>query len=277
MPNSLANFTPEKWSTALNMKLRKNTKMKDLVSTKYSGEIKNHGDTVHIRSIGSISMKNYSDTIVYENLTDPMQTLLIDRKKYFAFKVDDINKAQNDINVMNEYLVEAKIAAVEEQDSFLLAKYADVPAGNQVAGGAFTKDNIYSKVCAVAEKLKLSNAIRSGDKKGWLVINPTIETIMIQAPEFIQATQLGMKTIEEGHLGRMAGLDIYSSTNLAAVSGVTYCLAGTKDAITFAGQVTKIQPVILEGEFAEAMRGLYVYGGKVIVPEALAYLSYTPQ
>lgn len=276
MAQDLTNFIPEIWSKKLNIILDKSGVMSGLVNKNYEGEIKNAGDTVKIRTFGDVTIKNYAGNITYDDLTSPTQDLVIDQKKYFAFKVDDISKAQSDIDIMSGYLDRAKVAIDLTKDTFLLAKHADVPAANQIVGGALTKDNIYSKFVEVSTALKNANALKDGSKNPWIVINPTIEGIIRQAPEFTQATALGTKTIEQGMIGKIAGFDVYVSTNLVAVSGTTNILAGTNDAITFAAQVTEIEKIRLQNSFDTAVRGLYVYGAKTIVPDALARLTYTP-
>lgn len=274
MANSTANFINEVWSKKLSKILDKSGVMMGCVNRNYEGEIKSSGDTVKIRTFGDITAKNYAGSISYEDLTDPMQSLLIDQKKYFAFKVDDISKAQSDINIMDGYLKRAKVAIDLAKDSFLLGKYVDVPAANQVSGTSLTKNTIYSKFVDVSKALKNANAIGDGQKP-WIIINPTVEALLIQAPEFIQASALGEKTLKEGMIGRIAGLDVLVCTNLTAVSGVTYCLAGTNDAITFASQVTEIESLRLQDSFDTAVRGLYVYGAKTVLDDALAYLAVT--
>lgn len=275
MPNDLTNFIPEVWSKKLSMILDNSGVMMQCVNRNWEGEIKNSGDTVNIRTFGDVTVKTYSGSISYDSLTSPMQQLLIDQKKYFAFKVDDVSKAQSNIDIMAGYLDRAKVAIDLAKDTFLLAKHADVPVANTVTGGAFTKDTVYSKVVEVAKVLKKANATTKGQNP-WMVINPDIEALMIQAPEFIQANSLGEKTLREGTIGRIAGVDILVCTNLQAISGTTYCLAGTNDAITFASQVTEIEQIRLQDSFDTAVRGLYVYGAKTVVENALAKLTYTP-
>jgi hypothetical protein len=86
MAQDLSNFISEVWSKKLTKILDKSGVMMQCVNRNYEGEIKNAGDTVNIRTFGDVTVKDYSGTITYDDLTSPMQTLLIDQKKYFAFK-----------------------------------------------------------------------------------------------------------------------------------------------------------------------------------------------
>ena len=278
MPQDLSNFIPEIWSKKLSVLLDKSGVMMQCVNRDYEGEIKNSGDTVNIRTFGDVTVKTYSGSITYDELTSPTQQLLIDQKKYFAFKVDDVTKAQSNIDVMAGYLDRAKVAIDLAKDTFLLAKHADVPSGNIVGSEttpvALDQDNIYANFVALAKALKKANAIAKGQKP-FIIINPDIEAVLIQAPEFIQASQAGDKTLREGSIGRIAGLDVLVCTNFEAVGGKHYVMAGTNNAVTFASQVVEVESIRLQDSFDTAVRGLYVYGAKTVVPNALAKLICT--
>lgn len=278
MANDLSNFIPEIWSKKLNVLLTKSGVMMQCVNKDYEGEIKNSGDTVKIRTFGDVTVKTYSGSVTYDNLTSPTQDLLIDQKKYFAFKVDDISKAQSNIDIMAGYLDRAKVAIDLAKDSFLLAKHADVSASNIIGTEetpiALTKDNIYANFVAVAKSLKKSNAIKKGEKP-WIVINPDVEALLIQAPEFIHSTQAGDDTLRDGSIGKIAGMDVLVCTNLEPVSSKLYVMAGTNNAITFASQVVEVESIRLQDSFDTAVRGLYVYGAKTVVPDALSKLICT--
>jgi len=278
MANDLTNFVPEIWSKKLTTLLDKSGVMMQCINRDFEGDIKNSGDTVYIRSFGNVTVKTYSGSITYDDLTSPLQTLLIDQKKYFAFKVDDVSKAQSNINIMSGYLERARVAIDLAKDSFLLAKHADVPSENVVGSEEtpveLTKDNIYSNFVAMAKALKKANAITKGQKP-WIVINPDIEALLIQAPEFIHATQSGDNTLREGSIGKIAGLDVLVCTNFEATAGKYYVLAGTNNAVTFASQVVEVESIRLQDSFDTAVRGLYVYGAKTVVANALAKLICT--
>lgn len=282
-----ANFIPEVWSTKLSAVLDKSGVMMQCVNRDYEGEISKSGDTVHIRTYGDVTIHTYNGTIpTYDNLSDPMQTMIVDQQKAFYFKVDDVSKAQSNIDITNGYIDRARAAIDLIKDSFLLGKQVDVPAANTVGVETepviLSKETIYSKFVDVAKRLKKANAVSNGQKP-WVVINPDIEAVLIQAPEFTHATQLGDKTLREGSIGRIAGLDVLVCTNLDATTVDTtgfkgdlfYVLAGTNDAVTFASQVVEVEKLRDQGSFSDLIRGLYVYGAKTVVPNALAKLVCT--
>lgn len=267
-------FIPEIWSQKLTAKLYKSTVMSKCVNRDYEGEIKNQGDTVHIQAIGDVTIGTYAGSVSYEELDGTQQELIIDQSKYFAFKVADVLKVQANTSLMDKYLTNAKKNIAIVQDTFLLGKHADVPSENIVSGESLAaitlaKDTIYSQFVELAKRLKNANVLDDGQKP-WVVINPTIEATLIQAPEFIKATEKGDETTREGSIGRIAGLDVLVSTNLTVSSGKVYVLAGTNDAITFASQVTDVETLRDKDSFSDLVRGLYLYGAKTVQPKALA-------
>jgi hypothetical protein len=279
---TMANFIPEVWSTKLSAVLDKSGVMMQCVNRDYEGEISKSGDTVQIRTYGDVTIHTYSGSITsYDTLTDPMQTMVVDQQKAFFFKVDDIDKAQSNIDITNGYIDRARASIDLVKDAFLLGKHVDVPSANVVgldtAPVLLSKDSIYSNFVDLAKRLKKANALSNGQKP-WVVINPDIEAVLIQAPEFVHATQLGDKTVREGTIGRIAGLDVLTCTNLSATTVNTsgfdgdlfYVLAGTNDAITFASQVVEVEKLRDQNSFSNLVRGLYVYGSKTTTPNALA-------
>jgi hypothetical protein len=274
MAQDLTNFIPEVWSKKLKKILDNSGVMMGRVNKNYEGEIKKSGDTVHIRTFGDVTVKDYSGSITYEDLTSPTDTMTINQKKYFAFKVDDIAKAQSDIDIMAGYLDRAKVAIDLSKDTYLLSKVADAHADNVISTSVLTKNNIYAKFAGIAKLLKKANATSSGQKP-WIIINPDIEDLLVQAPEFIQANGAGQKVIEEGHVGRVSGLEVYSCTNFSDVAGTFNIMAGTNDAITYASQVTEIETIRLQDSFDTAVRGLYVFDAKTILTKALVKAVFT--
>ena len=277
-----AAFIPEIWSTKLVKLLHDSCVALQCVNRNYEGEIKNAGDTVHIRSFSTVSMSIYDGSISdeqYETPTPVEQELVIDQKYMFGFKVDDVSKAQSDINIMNGYLTEAKKAADELQDTFVLGKHADVPAGNTVGTLTtpitLTKDNVYSTMVTLARKLKDANAIEGNGMKPWVIINPLVEELLLNTTQFTQATASGDATLRNGSIGKVAGLDVLVSTNFDAVNGKYYIMAGTNEAITFASQVVKVETLKDKSFFGDLVRGLYLYGAKTVQPACLAKVIAT--
>ena len=166
----------------------------------------------------------------------------------------------------------------EVQDAYLLSLHKDVTEANTVgteaAAVTLDKTTIYSKFVELALCLKNSDAVSAGVRP-WVVINPTVESYLLQSSEFISAHNVADKTLREGAIGRIAGMDVLVSTNLTDVSGKYYVLAGTNEAITFASQLAKIESLRDQSSFSDLVRGLYLYGAKVVQPNALAKMIVT--
>lgn len=273
--NNLANFIPEKWSKQLAVVLRNSGVMKQLVDSSYESEIKDSGDTVNIRKAAAITVNDYAGAINYEGLSPSLIQLLIDQAKYFAFKVDDINKAQSDIKIMDTYLEQAKISLDLAQDTYLLSLHSSAPSANIVSSGndgttgyTLSKDTVYGLAVEARRRLARSNAYKlaaAGEKPSW-VVPPEVMEVIVKAPEFIgRSTAQGDQVIKDGvYKGDLGGLNVYEATNLVSVSSNYYTPVIFKKAITFAEQVTKIETIRLQGEFSDAIRGLNVYGAKAV-------------
>ena len=274
-------FIPELWSHKLNNMIEKNCVMMQCVNRNWEGEIRQQGDKVKIITPAEVSVSTLTtDSITYSSLTPTAKELEIDQKKFFAFKIDDVAKAQSNGDIMEAHLNNAKRAIEEVQDSYLLGLHTDVVSANTVGTEAapieLNKSTIYSNFVKLAMALKNSNAVYAGVRP-WVVINPNIEAYLLQSPEFISAYNIADKTLREGSIGQIAGMDVLVSTNLTEVDDKYYVLAGTNDAITFASQLAKIESLRDKDSFSDLVRGLYLYGAKTVQPSALAKMIVSAQ
>ena len=272
-------FIPQIWSQKLSQMLEKNCVMLQCVNRNWEGEIKNQGDTVKIITPAAVSVSTLtSENIEYSSLTPTSQDLVIDQKKFFAFKIDDVAQVQANTDIMEAHLVNAKKAIEEVQDSYLLGMHTNVSEDNTIGSEsspiALDKSTIYENFVKLSLALKNSDAVHLGAKP-WVVINPNIESYLLQSPEFISAYKVADETLREGSIGRIAGMDVLVSTNLTDVDGKYYVLAGTNEAITFASQFAKIESLRDKDSFSDLVRGLYLYGAKTVQPKALAKMVVT--
>lgn len=272
--NSYAAFIPEIWSAKLNNMLEKECVMLQCVNRNYEGEIQNQGDKVRIITPATVGISTLgTDAIAYDELTPTSMDLVIDQKKFFAFKINDVAQVQANADIMEAHLTSAKNAIEEVQDAYLLSMHTNVEADNMVGSDespiTLSKEGIYEQFVNLARKLKDSNAIKTG-KRPWVVINPLVESYLLQSTEFIGANKVADETLREGAIGRIAGMDVLVSTNLTPVDNKYYVLAGTNDAITFASQLSKIESLRDKDSFSDLVRGLYLYGAKTVQPKALA-------
>lgn len=269
---TLANFVPEIFSQKLGKYLDKSTVMMNCVNRNYEGEIKQKGDSVNIVTPGEIDVNDFNGIVMTQKPTSSEQTFVVDQAKYFSFEVSVIEQKQSHSDLIAIYKERAGKKVEEVRDTYLLSKVADADSSNVITTSVITKDNFYSKVVEASKKLKLNNAL-DGGKKAWMIIDPELEALAVQAPEFIQANKLGEDTLTKGAIGRISNMDILVCTNFAAVSGTYNIMFGTNDAITYASQVVDME--VNKKDFKTIVQGLYVYGAKTILPKALGKLVVT--
>lgn len=280
-------FKIEMWSKLILRALRDSGAMLECVNRDYEGEIKSKGDTVHIRSLVDVTINTHNDAtpIQYEKLRANDQTLVIDQAKNFAFLVTDIEQVQSDIKYAQKYINEVKKQIVNTKDAYLHALgIAGVDAGNQMGTQAVTASNIYATLVDMFVKLADSNAIddnglAADGKRPFLILPPKVIGIIKNSDEAKHATNLGDATVRKGAIMQYAGFDIKQST---VVKGTTSggstsfdILAGTSEGITFADQINKVESLKDVDFFGDHFRGLYLYGGKVVQPKALASATFT--
>ncbi len=136
-----------------------------------------------------------------------------------------------------------------------------------------TASNIYSKFVMLSKTLKNTGAITS-NKDGWVVVHPDVEEVLLLCEQFSGASNDSDKAKREGAIGRIAGLDVFVSSNVGKETDGSYTvMAGTLDGITYASQIKKFEQIRAEQSFDTIIRGLYTYGALTINPKALAVLK----
>lgn len=273
---SLQNFIPTVWAGTLLKNINVNHVYGNIVNRNYEGEISGYGDTVKINSIGRVTVGDYTkDTDINspESLTSAQTTLLIDQSKYFNFEIDDVDKAQTNPKVMNEAMGEAAYALADVTDKFIANLYtgATNAIGTDAAPVVPTKADAYDYLVDLSIKLGEANIPRQGR---FVVVPEWFYGMLQKDDRFIHATQSGDSVIATGLIGKAAGFDVYTSNNVPNVAGAKYkIIAGHPMAITFAEQIVSVEAFRPEKRFGDAVKGLHVYGGKLVRPSALAILT----
>ncbi|ROP53283.1 P22 phage major capsid protein family protein [Streptomyces sp. PanSC9] len=269
-------FKPEVWTAQALVSLRKALvyAAPQIVNHDYEGEIKKVGDTVHIKMLGDVTVKSYTSgqDITYEDVPDAEATLKVDQADYFAFKVDDIDRAQAG-DEMAARTDAASWKMSEKVDSYVAGLYTQVQSANVLPSTAITSgDAAYNALVDLKVRLDECNVQANGR---YVVVPSWYHGWLLKSANFINAEKSGSTApLLNGQVGRAAGFDILMSNAVPIISGDDYAvMAGVRDAISFADQVTEIEPIRLQNTFASAVRGLHVYGAKVIRPDALAVLT----
>lgn len=263
------NFIPKIWSARLLANLDKNLAFRGFVNSDYEGEIQNFGDSVVINQFGDVTIKDYTgaDIDTAEEVSSATQTLQIDQGKYFNFKVKDIDAAQANVELVDKAMERASYAIADEIDQALagLVVGAGNTVGTLVAPISITKDNAYDQLVDLGVKLNELNVPKAARK---VMLPPWYIGLLAKDARFTA----NPKVLEDGVVGRAGGFDIHESNNIVrdtTDTGIYKVPAGTNQAISYAGQIVETEAYRPEANFADAVKGLYVYGHKVVEPKAL--------
>jgi len=261
-----------------------------ICNTDYQGEIKSHGDTVHIRTVPDITISAYTIgmKLNYERPAATVVDLLIDKGYYYAMAINDVEKLQADLPYVERWTDDAGEQLAITTDTNILANvYASAHASNKgltaglvssaynmgVTGTPYLADstNILDLLVDMNSVLQEQNVPQT---QRWVVL-PPLFCGMIMKSDLKDASLAGDGTsiLRNGRLGMIGRFTIYDSNSIATtVSGTEHnIIAGHPSAITFASQLTKNETLKNPDDFGDLMRGLQVYGYKVIKPEALVH------
>lgn len=273
---SVANFIPTLWdATFLQERTPKFNGIKGC-NRKWEGEIKQKGDRVKINSIGDINVLDYTKNSTGTGLTlqtiDDQSTLLeITESKYYNFAVDSVDKAQADADIMKEAMRKAGLKQNSLADKFIYGKYAE--AGNVVTNAAVTSLNVTNAIVDGLTKLYQADVPEGTEIR--LEVSPAIYAKLILA-KVIKDTD-NSQTLANAKVGSYLGCDIYLSNNLTINTLVNECIMRTTDAIAYAEQMTEIKAGDLgQDGFGDYVKGLMLYGAKVIKPKEMVRLALTP-
>jgi hypothetical protein len=277
----LENFIPEMWSGTLFFKLRKALVFGGITNKNFVEELFDYGDTVHINEIGPVTVNTYTkgSTLTYEALKSAQKTLVIDQASSFSFSIDDIDKAQQQPKVMDGAMKDAAYRIGDTIDQYVAGLYAQAGAtpstttyiGSSGSSLSVSSGNVIETLSYSQRYLNEANVPQEGR---WIVIPPWVLQKLVLA-EVGGISAIGVPkvfddgTLAAGFVGQAMGFDIFVSNNVSN-NGTQYrVMCGDRSAISFGGQISEIEALRLQTTFADAARGLYVYGAKVARPEAL--------
>jgi N4-gp56 family major capsid protein len=282
-------FIPEVWSARLQRHLD-NTLVyaqPEICNREWEGEIKESGATVHINKIGDPEIKDYDPGVDMDPPEEPdgtSQALVVDQDKYFNVMVDDVNKAQANVKLLDRFGQRAGVQMANTIDAFVGGKIAAASTVNVTGtdaspivvkadgSGDFTP---YELAVEMRRQLK-SQEVPINDI--WMVIDADLEAELLEDPKYIEGSQIGAETVRSGQVGRLAGFQILVTQAVPASPGSgggthvpnVKVLAGAGNyATTFASQVTEMEAFRPERRFGDAVKGLEVYGAKVLEPETV--------
>lgn len=292
---AIDNFIPALWAGSIlrNLHINHVYGQAGVVNRDYEGDIKDFGNTVQINAIGPVTIGNY---VKNTNIADPQalngtsQTLTIDQAKFFNFQVDDIDAAQTKPKVMSEGTYEAAYAMSDVSDRFLAGFYTGVATGNTIGSSGApivpTPANAYERMVDMKILLDMANVPRQGR---WIVVPPWYEGMLLKDQRYVsfgtpesraslQDGNLNAGGTKNGQIGRAAGFDVLVSNNVPNTAGTQYqIIAGHPIALTFAEQISKVEAYRPPLRFADALKGLHLYGAKLVRANAIAVMTANSQ
>lgn len=271
---AIKNFISTVWSENLYQALDKQYIAVSNCNRDYEGDIREKGNVVKICGVGDVSVSDYTKNTNMsdpESLSDSVRELVIDQAKYFNFQIDDIDRAQSTPRLMEAAMKNAASALANAADAYVLNLYGE--AGNTITNDAVTEDNIINILIDARTKLFANNVSNPADIV--FEVSPEVASLILKAKVML-STDNG-NALENGCIGSIGGCKIYVSNNICQVEGMTTmahkCIARTKRAIAFAEQLSEIDAYRPELRFADAVKGLHLYGAKVVYPSEMVLLN----
>lgn len=285
-PQYSGNFIPEIWSGKLIQNFYDATVLAAISNTDYEGEIRQYGDTVNIRTTPEITISTYvkGQTLAVQSPEKAKLQLIIDKGEYFACIEDDVDKVQADIAMMDTWSKDASERMKIKIDTRVLTDLlpdiaaankgntagritANIDLGSTATPVALTKSNVLDYIVDMGVVLDEANAPES-DR---FLIIPAKMAGFIKKSDLKDASITGdsSSVLRNGRIGMIDRFMLYTSHNLAVSSGKFSLIAGHKMGFTFASQMTNMETIRSESTFGNIIRGLQVYGYKVVKPEAL--------
>lgn len=275
---SLKNFIPTVWSALILQTLAKSLVFgqPQIVNRDYEGEIKEKGNSVKINAIGDVTIKDYNrneDIEDPEDLNDAGQMLNITEEKYFNFAVDDVDKAQANTNVMTEAMDRAGFGLRDVADQFIAAHHVQVPTANLLGSDSVpivpTAANAYDYLVDLGVLLDEANVPADGR---FVTVPAWFHGLLLKDDRFVGAgTTMTDAVLRNGMVGQAAGMSVLKTNNTPNASGTKYkVIAGHRIACSYAEQIVKVEAYRKEKGFSDGIKGLHVYGAKLIRPYAWA-------
>ena len=285
---SFDNFKEKVWAAGIQTELERLHVFAADTNREYEGVIKNLGDTVRIKNVGKPTIAEHD---MYEDgraitLSDPEEvadgniSVVVDHYATLNFKVDDIDKAQGASEVMDALKGEVSEGIADVHDRFIanllkgaigISTYNDeYNSGNVVT---LTKDNLFG-IVDLMQQMLFENDVKTTTPLV-LTLPPWVNTLFRQG--FIHTDQDNSAVLRNGKVGQYGNIELKMSNNVPKDGdGNWYIPLKTNRAIAFVHQATHLEPYRPEKGFSDALKGLDIYGGKIVRPKELTVLKCKP-
>jgi hypothetical protein len=198
-------------------------------------------------------------------LSDYAVTLQISQSKAFNFQIDDVDKVQSKPSLLQAAMNKAANALSNVADRYVYSLYEEIPEENSIYWDSIDPETIISLIVGLREKFYSNNI---GDNvETVLEVAPYVAGVLLKA-KIVTMTD-NSDEVENGYLGKVAGFKIYVSNNIHTNGTRHMCFARTTRAIAFAEQLNEVEAYRPEKRFADAVKGLHLYGAKVVFPDEI--------
>lgn len=276
---SLNHFIPTIWSENLLQSLNQNYVGVANCIRDYEGEIKEKGSSVKFCGVTGLSIKDYADN---EDMEGPQELnayyseLIINQAKYFNFQIDDVDRAQASPRMMDSAIRVAANELAKQADKYVFS--VATSGTNEVQFENVTESNVLDGVMRARQFLYTKGVMDNTEVV--LEVSPYIASLLYKAK--LSLCTNNHEILENGCIGKIAGCKVFVSNHLP--DGRIYesdyydCVMRTKRAVAFAEQLSEIVAYRPEKRFADAVKGLHLYGAKILYPNELVRLRLiTPE
>jgi len=270
-------FLPAVYSKQVLNFFRKSSVAEAITNTDYAGEIRNFGDSVKIIKEPTITVYQYERgaDVTQTKLTDSEITLVVDTANAFKFKVDDIEANMSHVNWRQVASSSAAYALKDAFDEGVIAVlFAGVSASspNHIPGE-------HDPIDVLSHMSRLLDEQNIPEEGRWFLANPEFYEQLVQSSSKLLSVDYnaGQGSIRNGLVssGKLRGFDMYKTNNIASTSNAAgKCVAGHMSACATAQTITNTEVLRDPDSFGDIVRGLHVYGAKVLRDEALVSTFY---
>ncbi len=253
---AVTNFIPTIWEARL-LENYHNRSLADVITT---APTRIEGNKIVFGTVGAVATKDYTGAVEWDDIDVPTVELNMDKKRYFAFKVDDVDKVQEAADLIDPTVAEAAATMNEDVDKTVLKTIADgVASGNKLGAKQVHRKSAYDLLVDMATKLN-KNKVPKVNR--YAVIDSEYLGLLSKDVCFTPNPKVLENGVVEGQT--VAGLQICVSEELPVASGKTTIIALSKAATGHGKQLNEMEAMRLEGSFADGVRGLMVYGTGVL-------------
>ena len=302
------NFAPEIFSQKVLKFFRRASVVEDITNTDYAGEIENFGDTVRIIKEPTVTVSSYTrgSVVNAQDLADDQITMVVDNANAFAFKIDDIEERHSHVNFEALATSSGAFALKRKYDANVLQAISDgagiagaddaslsggLTTTNSALGTASAPINVETDDAGINLMLLMARTLDDQsvpEENRWFVAPPIFYEKMFQAGNKIAEVQVtgdassplrnglvmngtlaGFRCYKSTALNSTAGTDQVTLTGVATDASENVILAGHMSSTSTASHIAKTEVVRSTESFSDVIRGLHVFGRKVLRPEAV--------